>query len=584
MTGKVDFTVERILGRDVRGTTVRYFRMLLKARIPILWILVYFATYIGLVSLGISVTEYSAELFAGNVDFISVVLPFLLITIINMVISSISGVIKEICEQRVSRNARRMLWGKIVRLPLSYYSGNQSSELITRITSDVTSISTLVMSVIVAFFTTGYQSLALIGKISSYDPELMWSLLLALPLEFLVAFIMGKLRFGLSDINTRKFAQMTQAVKERTANYLLVKSMGAEIKEYEGGAAKMREVYRYSIFGQWLGFSGPMYAMACMVQFIIIVLVGRRFYADGTLSLAQWIAYYGFANQLFNALSAYCNYWTTYKSSQGATKRVAMIMEAEEEDVNKGKEIESLSGDIVLTDVDFAYPNGKIVFDKLNVHIPAGRVVVVVGPSGSGKTTMMNLIERMYPIQNGSICFGEEDVTEISLKSFRKNITYLTQECTMFSGTIRENLLFGVKREVSDEELRQVCMDVDLMSFIDANGGFEMQVGEGGNRLSGGQRQRVALGRALLMKLNYLFMDEATTAMDVRSKSRVWNAIRKHMEGGSILMIAHDQQTVREADYVIVLEDGKVTAQGGPEQVEKVSAYYRQLLGEEAED
>lgn len=558
--------------------------MLLKARIPILWLLVYFATYVGIVNIGISATEYSAELFSGNVDLVSVVLPFLMVTVISMLVSSVSGVIKEVCEQRISRNARQMLWRKIVKLPMSYYAENDASELITRVTSDVTAITTLVMSVIVAFFTTGYQSLALLNKIGSYDPMLMVAILAALPLEFLIAFLMGKLRFGLSDVNQKKFAEMTQSVRERTANYLLVKSMGAEIKEYENGAQKMREVYRYSIFGQWLGFSGPMYAIACMIQFIIIVLVGRRFYADGTLSLAQWIAYYGFANQLFNALSAYCNYWTTYKSSQGATKRVAQIMEAAEEDVNAGRAVEKLSGDIVLTDVDFTYPNGKTVFDKLSLTIPSGRVVAVVGPSGSGKTTLLNLIERMYPVSGGSIRFGEDEAEEVSLKSFRANITYLTQECTLFSGTLRENLLFGVKREVDEETLRQVCRDVDLLEFIEENGGLDMQVGEAGSRLSGGQRQRVALGRALLMQSSYLFMDEATTAMDVRSKELVWHAIRRHTAGGSVLMVAHDRQTVREADYVIVLQDGRVTAQGDLAEVAGKSAYLRELIGEEGEE
>ncbi len=576
--------MERILGRDVRGSTGRFFRMLARAHIPYLWILAYILVSFGLTNLGISATEYSSRLFAGDVGFVEVVLPFILVTIINLAVASISTILSYICNERINRNARRMIWGKVVRLPLRYYSKHRAGELVTRITSDVTSLSTLIMQVFVSIITVGYSSIALVGKISSYDPKLAVALLLALPLEFLLAYIMGRLQFGLSDLSRKKSAEMTQSVKERTKNYLLIKSSGGEEKAYESGAGRMKDVYHYSIVGAWMGFSGPMYAMAGMIQFILIVLVGRSFYADGTLSLAQWIAYYGFANQLFNSLSAYCNYWTTFKSTAGATKQVAAIMAEEEEDVNAGTDIDQLSGDIALENVDFAYEAGKNIFENLTLHIPSGRTVAIVGPSGSGKTTLLNLIERMYPIQSGSIRFGDLDVTGASLRSFRRRIAYLTQECTLFSGTLRENLLFGVGREVSDQELLDVCAKVDLADFVSAGGGLDMLVGESGGRLSGGQRQRVALARALLSDARYLFMDEATTAMDVKGKDIVWDAIRSHMDGGSVVMVAHDQQTVLEADYIIVVQDGKIVAQGDCDQVARENEFYRKLArGEDAE-
>ncbi len=573
--------MERILGRDVRGSTARFFRMLARAHIPYLWILADILVSFGLTNIGISATEYSSQLFAGNVGFVEVVVPFILVTLVSLAVGSISRIIGEICTERINRNARRMIWGKVVRLPLRYYSEHRPGELVTRVTSDVTSISTLIMRVFVSIITVGYSSIALVGKIGSYDPKLAVALLLALPLEFLIAYIMGRLQFGVSDLSRKKVAEMTQSVKERTKNYLLIKSSGGEEKAYESGAGRMRDVYHYSVVSSWMRFSGPMYAMTSMIQFILIVLVGRSFYADGTLTLAQWIAYYGFANQLFNSLSSYCNYWTTYKSTAGATKQVANIMAEDEEDVNAGTDIDRLSGDISLENVDFAYVPGKNVFEHMSVHIPSGRTVAIVGPSGSGKTTLLNLIERMYPVQSGSIRFGDLDVTGTSLRSFRRNIAYLTQECTLFSGTLRENLLFGVGREVADQELLDICAQVDLADFVSAGGGLDMHVGEGGGRLSGGQRQRVALARALLMDTRYLFMDEATTAMDVRGKDVVWEAIRSHMDGGSVVMVAHDQQTVLEADYIIVVENGKITAQGDCAQVARENEFYRKLAGGE---
>lgn len=575
--------MEQILGRDKKGSAKRFFKLLWKVKLPFIWIIAYILVSFFLTNIGIGTTEYTAEMFSGNVDFASVILPFLIITVLDVLITGLRDVVKQLCEARISRNARRVVWKRVVKLPLRYYSNHRPGEMITRVTNDVASISSIVLGVFVSFITTGYTSLALLGKIAEYDTKLMVTLLLALPLEFLIAFIMGKLFFGIQDILVKKSAEMTQSVKERTGNYLLIKASNTQEQEYDNTGKVMKDVYRYSNVSAFLNFASPMYAVAYVVQFMIIVLVGRSFYSNGTLTLAQWIAYYGFSSQLFNALSQYCNYWTAYKSNQGATKRIAEIMDTPEEDVDSGEIAETLQGDITLTNVSFAYENGKEVFKDLNLRIPANRVVAVVGPSGSGKTTLLNLIERMYPIQEGSIHFGDADALALSLRSFRSHITYLTQECTMFSGTLRDNLLFGVDRNVTEEELQKVCADVGLMDFITESGGFDAPVSEAGASLSGGQRQRLALARALLMDVGYLFFDEATTAMDMRSKHLVWDAIRAHAKDRSVLMIAHDQQTVSQADYIIVVEDGKITAQGDCAEVEKQSAYYRQLIEKEAE-
>lgn len=575
--------MEQILGREKRGAARQFFRLLWKVKLPFLWILAYILVSVLLTNVGISTTEYTAEMFAGNVDFASVILPFLIVTIINVLITGANDAVKQICEARISRNARRVLWKRIVKLPLNYYADHQPGELITRVTNDVTAVSSIVLGVFVSFITTGYTSLALLGKIAEYDTKLMVTLLVALPLEFLIAFVMGKLFFGIYDIINKKNAEMTQSVKERTGNYLLIKANNTQDKEYETTGKVMKEVYHYGVVNSFMNLTSPLYSVAYVVQFMIIVLVGRNFYSNGSLTLAQWIAYYGFSSQLFNALSQYCNYWTSYKSNQGAARRIAQIMDTPEEDVDSGEQLEDLRGDITMENVTFGYNSEKNVFEGLNLTIPAHRVVAVIGPSGSGKTTLLNLIERMYPIQSGSIYFGQQNVCQASLRSFRSHITYLTQECTMFSGTLRDNILFGVNREVTEQELQRVCTDVGLAEFVEECGGLNALVSEAGASLSGGQKQRLALARALLMDVEYLFFDEATTAMDMRSKNLVWDAIRAYAKNRSILMVAHDRQTVCQADYIIVVENGKITAQGDCAEVEKQSAYYRQLLGKETE-
>ncbi len=574
--------MERVFGKD-RGSMGRFFRMLQKARLPYLWILAYIAITALLTNVGISVTEYTAELFAGNVNFGTVVLPFLAFTLLSQLISSVSKIMSNLCVARIDRNIRKMIWSKTVRLPLRYYEKNKPKEMISRITTDITAISQLIMQVFVAILTSAYTLVITLGKIGSYDQKLMIALIAVLPLNLVIAFVMGKMKFGVLDLVNQKNAELTQTIAEKTNNLLLIKSYGKEEKELQTGQEKMKGFYKSSILNAWLGFATPMYALVGAMQFIVIVMVGRSFYSSGALTLTQWIAYYGFAVNIVNQLSAYCVYWTTFKGSQGATRRVAQIMEEMEEDIENGEHVEHLCGDIELREVDFSYED-KLLFDKLNLKIPAGRVTALIGPSGSGKTTLLNLVERMYPVSGGKILFGGEDTARYSLKSFRSEISYVTQESTLFAGTIRDNILFGIKREVTDEELEKACTDAEIMDFIrEQPEGFLADVGEQGEKLSGGQKQRIAFARALLKQSDYLFMDEATAAMDIRGKDQVWKSVKRHMEGKTVLMVAHDRQTVQKADYIIVMHNGRIICQGEPAEVYAENTYYRELIGSEGQ-
>lgn len=574
--------MEQVFGKD-RGSMGRFFHMLKKAGLPYLWILTYIVVAALLTNVGINVTEYTAELFAGNVNFGTVVLPFLIFTLISQLIGSVSGIMSDLCVARIDRNVRRMIWRKTIRLPLRYYEKNKPKELISRITTDITTISQLIMQVFVAILTSAYSLAVTLGKIASYDQKLMIALIAVLPLNFIIAFVMGKMEFGVLDLVNEKNAELTQTIAERTNNLLLIKSYGKEQEELETGQEKMKKLYKTTVLNAWLGFSSPMYALVGAMQFIVIVMVGRGFYASGALSLAQWIAYYGFAMNIVNQLTAYCGYWTTFKGSQGATRRVAQVMEEPEEDIEAGEDAGHLCGDIELKEIDFAYDE-KPVFDKLNLKIPAGRMTALIGPSGSGKTTLLNLIERLYPVQGGKILFGDKDVSRCSLKSFRSEISYMTQESTMFAGTIRDNILFGIRREVTDGELEKVCTDAEIMGFIrEQPEGFLTDVGESGEKLSGGQKQRIAFARALLKQSGYLFMDESTAAMDIRGKDQVWKSVERYMKGKTVLMVAHDRQTVQKADYIIVMQKGRIVCQGEPEDVYAKNAYYRELMGREGQ-
>ena len=471
--------------RKKYGSFRRFFLMLGKARLPYLWIAAYLAASVVIANVGVSSTEYSAALFAGNVGLTAVVLPYLFYQLLSLVLGSVSGLLANLCEARMDRNLRRMVWCKTVRLPLRFYETNNPKELLSRITTDISSISGLVMRVFLAVLTTAYSSFVILRKISSYDGALMWSLVAILPVNILISFIMGRLKFGVQDLINRRNAQLTAAIAERTNNLMLIKSMGAEEKEAAVGEGHMRASYRAAGMNIWItGLSLPISAIATALQTVVIILMGRGFYASGALELTQWIAYYGFAVQLTNILGAYCGYWTTFKQVQGSVDRVTEIMDERSEDLDTGEVMGSPAGGIRFEKVDFSF-GGTPLFQGLDLDIPAGRITAVVGPSGSGKTTLLNLIDRLYPLAGGRILVGGRDAADYSLASFRRALGYVTQESVMYAGTIRSNLLHGLDRTPSEEELDEACAAVGILDYVRRQPlGYDAPVGESGASLS----------------------------------------------------------------------------------------------------
>lgn len=564
-----------------RGIWGRFLRMLIKARLPYLWIAVYVALSVGLVKIGLSATEYTAEMFAGNLNFKGVILPFLIFTGANMVIAAINTIADYAVIARIDRNLRRMAWDKITRLPLSYFDKNKPKELLTRITDDTTTISNLIVKTLIAACMGLYSLYSIFAKVGSYDRELMWSLLIVVPFVLVTGVLMGKLNFGINDSVNRRYAELARNTSEKISNATLVKSTVAEEREVQAGAAVFADYYRTRVKASWITqLTSPVYTIVSVLQLTLIVLVGRSFYQSGAITLANWIAYLAFAQQAANHLQAYAGYWTSLKRSQGATRRVTYIMDEIDEKLGTDKNADGLEGDIEFKNVSFGYGD-KVVIDHIDLKIPQGKVTAFVGMSGGGKTTLMNLLERFYEPSEGMITIGGEDISGYNMKSYRNQIAYITQESTMLSGSIKDNILYGVQGEVEQGRLEQVCKAANaydfIMEFPDA---FDTQVGEGGSRLSGGQKQRIAIARAILKDPKFLFLDEATAAMDAKAKQEVWNGLEGMMmlHGLTTIMVAHDYQTASHADYVVVLDHGHVQDSGSQAELFERNEFFREFV------
>ena len=225
--------------------------------------------------------------------------------------------------------------------------------------------------------------------------------------------------------------------------------------------------------------------------------------------------------------------------------------------------------------VDFAYGTQPVLKD-LTVTIPKGKVTAIIGTNGAGKTTLFKLLERMYVPSSGVIKFGDTNIEEFSLSSWRKSFAIVAQDKPLLSGTVRENILYGVERKVSEEELVKVAKMANAYDFImETPGGFDAQVGPGGSNFSGGQQQCIVIARAMMRNPDYLLLDEATSNLDVKSEQLVTAALQNLMKGRTTILIAHNHSATQFADQVIVMQGGKIEDCGTPEELLERSEYYQ---------
>jgi ATP-binding cassette subfamily B protein AbcA/BmrA len=264
------------------------------------------------------------------------------------------------------------------------------------------------------------------------------------------------------------------------------------------------------------------------------------------------------------------------KRSQGATARIAILIDSPLEEYEKERGITSIHDDIFFEDVSFSYGDKKVL-KNVSFSIPEGKVTAIVGPSGGGKSTILAILQQFYQLDSGKITLGKEySINKFHLKDWRNLFSYVAQDSPLISGTIRENIVYGVDREVTEIEIVKAAEAANALKFIkEFTNGFEADVGEGGTSLSGGQRQRIAIARAILRNAPILLLDEATASLDSQSEKAVQEAMKKLMKDHTTVMIAHDLSTIQHADQIILIDSGKVDGIGTHEKLMKTNELYK---------
>lgn len=480
-------------------------------------------------------------------------------------------------------NLREITWTKIVKLPTEFFDKNESGDIASRLVNDTTVIYNLV-SISFSQFVNAILMIILCGFwLFYYDWELSLIIIMAIPLFLLFFVPLGRILSELSKKMQSLTGKLNINAIEMITENKLIKAFTAEDLQIDKGLKNINELRNIGIKqAKWMAVINPIINLIMMLIIIFIVGYGGVKLANGELSPGTFIAFLTLIFYITGPIANFGGFFSQLQKTKGATERISQLIYESEEDLDKGKPLNVTGKNIELKNVSFKYvtqENQSFSLQNINLTLKGGHTYALVGPSGSGKTTLFSLLERFYRPTNGSIFIDGQNIEDFSLKSWRSQIGYVSQEHSLITGTVRENILFGIDGDLPDEEeIINVCKMAYAWEFIkDLPDGLDTHLGEKGLILSGGQKQRIAIARMLLKNPKIILLDEATANLDSKSEQKVQAAMRNIIKGRTAIVIAHRLSTIINADKIIFMENGRITGQGNHEELQKNHPLYNQF-------
>ena len=481
-----------------------------------------------------------------------------------------------IVTQNTLRDLRVKAYSALVGAPITFFDQNKVGELTSRVGTDLTLLQETLTTTIAEFI----RQFIIIGialtLVIYTSPALALTMLLVIPFVALSAVFFGKFIRKLSKQTQDEAAKSNGILEESLASIKSLKSFTNEwyeIARYGKATEAIRKVALKTAIWRGVFVAFILIVMFGSVVFIIwrgieLVKLGPE---NGGISSESFFQFIMMTVMIGASIGAVPDLLTKIQNAIGSTENLMDLINGDQEKINKTSAVTAiqLKGDITFEKVSFSYPSRPEVkvLDELSFEAKAGEQIAIVGSSGGGKSTIANLILQFYKIDGGNIYFDGKPASNYDLSALRAEMAYVPQEIILLGGTIEENIRYG-KPDATFEEIKAAARKANALQFIDEfPDGFETLVGDRGIQLSGGQRQRVAIARAILKNPSILILDEATSALDSSSETLVQEAINELMKGRTSIVIAHRLSTLKNADQIIVLDNGKIIESGSHEEL-----------------
>ena len=482
--------------------------------------------------------------------------------------------------QRALKTLRKDLFDHIQTLPVRYFDTNATGDIMSRFTNDVDVVGEMLNNTVIQLIQ-GFISI--VGTVSIMLYMNVWLALLTI----LLVPLMLKAGGSIAKRSSKYYRQQQSAlgklngyIEEAVTGQKVVKVFCHEEKAVAEFTDLNNDLRKKQVKAQFFGgIMGPVMGNIGQVSYGITACVGGLFCLAGRLSLGGLTVFVNYSRQFSRPINESSMQINTIFSALAGAERVFKVMdeEPEEEDKSDAVEMANVKGEVIMEDVSFGYNPDKVILKHINLYAHAGQKVAFVGSTGAGKTTITNLLNRFYDIQEGKITIDGRDIKDYARKSLRSHIAMVLQDTHLFTGTVRENIRYG-RPDATDEEVEQAAKTASAHSFImRLENGYDTMLEGDGINLSQGQRQLLNIARAAVSKAPILVLDEATSSVDTRTEMHIDHGMERLMKNRTTFVIAHRLSTVRNADCIMVLEQGEIIERGTHEQLLAEKGRYYQL-------
>ncbi len=482
--------------------------------------------------------------------------------------------------RKVVYKMRQDVFEKLLTLPVGYFDIHQTGDIISRISYDIDTVNASLSNDLVQILTTIITVVGALGMMVSISPKLVLVFAFTVPLSIcLTKFITGKTR-PLFRKRSAKLGELNGFVEEMITGQKSLNAYGREA--YTIGRCDKRNkeavdaYYRAEYYGSIVG---PTVNFVNNLSLSLISVFGALLYLAGGMTIGDISSFVLYSRKFSGPINEFANIMSELQSALAAAERVFRLLEEEPEsaDLPEAAVLEEVKGDVSVEHVRFGYLPGKTIIHDLSFAAHPGRLIAIVGPTGAGKTTLINLLMRFYDPESGRILVDGQDARKVTRKSLRKSYAMVLQDTWLFTGTIYENLSYG-KEDATMEDVVNAAKAARIHSFIKRlPQGYDTVLTDEGTNISKGQKQLLTIARAMLLNTRMLILDEATSNVDTRTEIEIQKAMRKLMEDKTCFVIAHRLSTIRNADLILVVNDGEVVEQGTHRELMDKDGMYRKL-------
>ncbi|MFJ7509634.1 ABC transporter ATP-binding protein [Peribacillus simplex] len=467
---------------------------------------------------------------------------------------------------------------KLEKLPLKYFEGRPNGETLSRMTNDIDTIGSTLQQSLTQFITSIVTILGIIIMMLSISPLLTLISIVSLPLSiFAIRPILKRSQKYFAD-QQRKLGQLNGHIEEIYTGHQVVKAFGYEKKASAQFTAVNEELYKAGSKAQFIsGIIMPVMFFIGNLSYVLISVVGGILVTQRSISIGDIQAFITYSKQFTQPITQTANIANIIQSTVAAAERVFELLDEEEEMKEQTTaNIKRANGAVSFEHVDFGYGEEMLIED-MNIDVLPGQTVAIVGPTGAGKTTMINLLMRFYELNGGKINIDGLDTRTMSRNDLRKNFGMVLQDTWLFNGTIKENIAYG-KIGATDEEIFAAARTAHADHFIRTlPDGYETILNEEASNISQGQKQLLTIARAVLADPPIMILDEATSSVDTRTEVFIQKAMNRLMEGRTSFVIAHRLSTIKDADLILVMDQGKVIEKGTHSDLLKENGFYAEL-------